>query len=246
MTLQRAVELLTSRHVGGLLVAVPLNGLDKELGADYARLADGLVLVGQSPLRGAGMSAAEVGDAHGGMLVGQHRGRLGWRRLAYIAGPERNRAARRRLAGFRRGLEGAGAGSRLVAVAHDRWSAESGRLQARELRGARRRPNAIFAANDLIALGVVQAAAELGLRIGADLGLVGDDDIETVRHLEVPLTSVAPPKRELVRRAAELLLARARMDGTRQRARLRPELVLRESCGAGRDAGRASRAGGGA
>jgi LacI family transcriptional regulator len=238
--LEQALALLTSRHVAGLLVSVPLNGVLRR--SDWDQLQSAMVVVGQEVPRARGRGGAllrpplvDVDDRHGASLVGHHLVGLGWRRVAFLAGPERDRTARARLEGFRRGLERAGAGGALRAVRHGDWTVHSGYEGARALLSSTRTPDAIFAANDLIALGVARAAAELGRRLGRDLGLVGYDDIEPVRYLEVPITSVAQPKRQLGLQAAKLLLARlAGEPPPARRVRLRPELVIRSSCGADR------------
>jgi LacI family transcriptional regulator len=69
------------------------------------------------------------------------------------------------------------------------------------------RPSAIFAANDNLAVGVLTAASGLGLRIGADLSIVGYNDIPLVSRLPVPLTSVRTPFEQIAATALELLLA---------------------------------------
>lgn len=234
--LEQALGLLTSRHVAGLLVSVPLNGVLSR--ADWAQLQSAMVAVGQEVPRTRGLlrpPLVDVDDRYGAGLVGHHLAGLGWRRVAFLAGPEGDRTARARLEGFRRGLERAGAGATLQAVRHGDWTVHSGYEGARALLGRTRAPDAIFAANDLIALGVARAASELGRRLGRDLGLVGYDDIESVRYLEVPITSVAQPKRQLGQQAAQLLLARlAGEPPPARRVRLRPKLMIRSSCGADR------------
>ena len=228
--LVRAFELLTSRMVSGLLVAVPLNGALKEVGE--SPLAGAVVMVGQGAPRGRGIGAVDLDDHRGGYLVGQHLLRQGWPSVAYVAGPERNRAARSRLSGLRKALADGGRPDALVAVSHGEWSVESGQAQAGELLRGRKRRLAIFAANDQLALGVARAAAGAGRRLGRDLGLVGYDDIETLRHLEVPITSVAQPKVELGRQAAGMLLRSILGGEEPNRVKLRPRLVVRQSCGA--------------
>jgi len=233
--LERALGLLLSRHVAGLLIAVPLNGLLDDASLDWSRLGAATVVVGQElPRAASSLVSVNVDDRHGGYLVGKHLCGLGWRRLAVVAGPERDRTARARLAGFRRALAEVGQEHALAAVIHgEGWSVDSGHRAGLQLFDGKRPPDAVFAANDLLALGVARAAAERGRRLGRDLGLVGYDDIEPLRYLEVPLTSVSQPKLELGRRAAELLLDRiAGALAPRRRPRLRPQLVIRQSCGA--------------
>lgn len=239
--LEQALDLLLSRHVAGLLVAVPPNGLLARAGLDWDALAPRVVVVGQEVPRGwkQRLCAMDVDDRHGGELVGQHLAGLGWSRLAIIAGPEPDRTAQARIAGFRWALEQTAQPAALTAVRHGEWSVRSGHRLALELLHGRPSPDAIFAANDLIALGAAQAARETGRNLGQDLGLVGYDDIEPMRYLQVPITSVAQPKLELGRRAARLLLEALARGGVSRPAPLKPKLVVRDSCGAAARTGQA-------
>lgn len=89
-----------------------------------------------------------------------------------------------------------------------RPDAAKGRSVGEQLAGipARRRPTAVFCANDLIALGLLQHAIGRGWSVPGDLALVGYDDIEFAAAAAVPLTSVRQPRQELGRTAAELVL----------------------------------------
>ena len=91
-------------------------------------------------------------------------------------------------------------------------------------------PDAVFAANDLVALGVLQAVGLLGgLRVPEDVALVGYDDIEFAASAGVPITSLRQPRDRMGTIAVDLLLAE--IDGATERSRivLQPELVVRES-----------------
>lgn len=95
------------------------------------------------------------------------------------------------------------------------------------------RPTAIFAANDRLALAVYKTARELGLRIPADLAVVGFSNLAIAAHLEIPLTTVAMPTFEIGRKAAEIVIGRilGTVTGLQQHI-LATELIVRESCGA--------------
>ena len=107
--------------------------------------------------------------------------------------------------------------------------AEGGRAGAR-LAGlpASRRPTAAFCANDLLALGLLQEAVRLGLRVPEDLAIVGYDDIEFAEAAAVPLTSVPQPRHRIGRIAAELLIAEARDRGAAHEHR---QVVLHPGAG---------------
>jgi DNA-binding LacI/PurR family transcriptional regulator len=104
---------------------------------------------------------------------------------------------------------------------------------ADELAGmpATRRPTAIFCANDLLALGVLQGLTARGLRVPDDVALLGYDDIEYAAGAAVPLSSVRQPREQLGRTAAQLLLEEStdREHHQHRHVVFQPELVVRQS-----------------
>ena len=112
-------------------------------------------------------------------------------------------------------------------------SADAGREAAGRLLAlpAARRPDAICAANDLLALGVLQALTRAGVRVAADIALIGYDDIYFAASAAIPLTAVRQPAWERGRSAAELLMAEidAGSSGEYHQVIFQPELVVRES-----------------
>jgi DNA-binding LacI/PurR family transcriptional regulator len=95
-------------------------------------------------------------------------------------------------------------------------------------------PTAIFCYNDMTALGVLSEAAVQGRSVPEDLSVVGFDDIFFGSYLNPPLTSVCQPKKELGRRAMQLLLALLRKEETERTILLQGELVIRGSTAAPR------------
>lgn len=111
----------------------------------------------------------------------------------------------------------------------------SGYKAANELLSGRKKFSAIFAYNDIIALGTMEAILEKGLRIPEDIALIGADDIEFDRYAKVPLTSIAMPKHEMGQEAVKLLMDRISGQSVSNSPRkivLEPTLVVRDSCGA--------------
>ncbi|MGB5057417.1 MAG: substrate-binding domain-containing protein, partial [Candidatus Promineifilaceae bacterium] len=88
----------------------------------------------------------------------------------------------------------------------------------------------VFACNDLMAVGVISAVTELGLRVPQDLSVVGFDDVRLASFTNPPLTTIAQPKYEIGVIATEMLLARAQnIDAPTRLQRLDTELVIRQS-----------------
>ena len=109
-----------------------------------------------------------------------------------------------------------------------------GYREAKALLSCRKRPTAIFAGNDYIALGCYKAIKEMGLRIPDDISIVGFDDLKFSSHLEVPLTTVRQPKYEIGKRACEILIMRITQKNPPRKFKkivLPTQLVIRESCG---------------
>ena len=98
------------------------------------------------------------------------------------------------------------------------------------------RPSALLVGNNLMTLGALAAIRELGLRIPDDVAVIGYDDMPWAPAFDPPLTAVRQPGYEMGRRATELLLERVE-DPERepQVVMLQPELIVRRSCGAGRE-----------
>ncbi|WP_435971708.1 LacI family DNA-binding transcriptional regulator [Streptomyces sp. Qhu_M48] len=172
-------------------------------------------------------------DVLGGLLAGRHLLRAGHRRIAYVRGPDRLRQVRDRRDGLLRAVEEAGLGPHTVVdVPTERLDVRDGRDAASRLIGISPRPTAVFCANDLLALGVMQTAFAAGLRVPDDLAVVGYDDIEFAEACLIPLTSVRHPAGEIGRLAAELLLEELDTSPeTHQHEAvvLQPELVVRRS-----------------
>jgi LacI family transcriptional regulator len=174
-----------------------------------------------------------VDDVLGGRLALEHLVDLGHERVAFVGGPEQLGQVRDRLLGARvTWAEADRDPDRLTVVATDELSVAEGSRAAQRIAGTARRsrPTAVFCANDLLALGLLQGCLALGLRVPEDLAVVGYDDIDFAAAAAVPLSSVRQPRRDLGRRAAELLLDEtSNPDHEHQQVCFTPELVARAS-----------------
>jgi LacI family transcriptional regulator len=174
-----------------------------------------------------------VDDELGGRLAVEHLVELGHERVAFVGGPAHLGQVRDRLQGARTawseaGLDPAG----LSVLDTDGLTVVEGSRAAQRIAGTSRRTRATaaFCANDLLALGVLQGCLGLGWRVPEDLAVVGYDDIDFAAAAAVPLTSVRQPRRELGRRAAELLLDEtSNPEHRHQQVCFTPELVARAS-----------------
>ncbi|HEY3872074.1 MAG TPA: LacI family DNA-binding transcriptional regulator [Actinocrinis sp.] len=166
----------------------------------------------------------------GGRSATQHLIDLGHRRIAMISGPDDVQFARARLAGYQSALTAAGLPAEPGLVVQAGLTREAGCAAARTLLQRPDRPTAVFATNDLQALGVYQAAREAGLSIPGDLSVVGFDDLPVVAWADPPLTTVHQPLTEMAVAATELALALGRGEPTTQiGVELATTLTVRES-----------------
>jgi LacI family transcriptional regulator len=199
---------------------VVLMGVDPE-DADVRRLVRSeLATVGVDvDLPGPSTTAVMSDNEAGAALAVSHLHGLGHRRIATITGLLDTRPGSDRLRGYRRALQERGLAYRDELVAYGDFYVESGRAAMARLLALAEPPTAVVAASDLMALGAIRTATELGVRVPDDVSVVGFDDIQLVGHLNPPLTTVRQDKAGLGAAAGAALLAR--IDGAPDQ----PELV---------------------
>ncbi|RFU85590.1 LacI family transcriptional regulator [Streptomyces triticagri] len=224
------LSLFAEQRVRGVLVT-PADTTGRGLG-DIERRSIPYVHVDREVPAAEGCSVS-VDDVMGGTLAVRHLLDAGHRRVTYISGPMRLPQCRDRHAGALAALREAGLpDDALHLVESARLDVASGIDAGARLLGLPERPTAVFCANDLLALGVLQAMYAAGVRVPRDLAIVGYDDIEFAAAAVVPLTSVRRPAQRMGRAAAELLIEETAEDADDHRHRsvvLQPELVVRGS-----------------
>jgi Transcriptional regulators len=180
----------------------------------------------------------EIENHAGAMAMTRHLLSLGHRHIAFIGGPELNHDARERLRGFRDAIA-AHADARGSEFAGDFDEASGFRAGSAIAAGdPAQRPDAVFAANDMMALGCLYAFAQAGLEVPRDIALAGFDDIPLARFVHPSLTTMRVSITELGANALKRLLAQIESDeaATDERHVLLPELVVRQSSGGPRTA----------
>ena len=171
----------------------------------------------------------------GGLSAARHLIELGHRRIGVVAGPEQMLCSRARVDGYRAALETAGLTFDPALIKAGDFSRQAGYERGRELLELAVRPTAVFAGNDEQALGVYEAARELGLRIPEELSVVGFDDLPAARWVGPPLTTIRQPFADMAVAAARMVIGLARGDDrvqTTRRIELATELVVRSSTAA--------------
>lgn len=180
-----------------------------------------------------GFSSVSVDNVLGGRIAVEHLLELGRRRIAIVGSSSLGSHVADRYAGAARGALEAGVGATVELVDIAKLDVDSGIAVANSLldRHPADRPDALFAVDDLVAIGIVLTlAASAGVRVPEDLAIVGYGDIEFARSTPVSLSSIAHPARLMGRRATELALHQAADPGrSLSHLLLKPRLVVRET-----------------
>ena len=172
-------------------------------------------------------------DSYGGAYaMVKHLVACGHRTIAHIAGPAENIDARERLRGYREALACELPGTRELVI-HGDFTEESGYKAAQELLASTERPQAIFAANDMMAIGCMSSLLEAGWSIPGDTGIAGFDDIPTARYVRPALTTVCAKIADLGARALACLAGAIENPETLASITetVPAEVVVRASCG---------------
>jgi LacI family transcriptional regulator len=214
-------------RVDALIVMSPYA--DEELLSTALSGRTPLVLLGGGAAPG-GHPRLSIDNHAGARQMTAHLLGLGHRRIAFIAGPPGNIEAAQRLAGYREALALHGAAGQVV---QGDFSEEAGLAAASRLAAAETLPDAIFAANDMMAIGCLQGLRALGRKVPDDVALAGFDDIPISRFLDPPLTTVGVPIAELGRQAVLCCLEILATGEAGESRTFTPELVIRASSGAG-------------
>lgn len=222
------IELLKEQRVAGLLISPVHTDLTQ-----LRRLRDGgtpVVLVDRTT-SDASFSSVSVDDVEGGRAAAQHLVDLGRTRIAFIGGPLKLEQVAQRLQGAQ-AVVAQHAGVALSIYETQALSVSEGRRVGERVAALppSERPDAIFTANDLLAMGVIQALVMTRtLSVPEDIALVGYDDIGFAASAVVPITSVKQPAEEIGATAVDLLLRGDASDSTPEQIVFQPRLVARAS-----------------
>jgi LacI family transcriptional regulator len=212
--------------VDGLIIAAHV--VDDPLVEALRRGGKQFILYGRYPADD--VSYVTVDDRAAAHSVVSHLLRVGYERVGTITGPQHMFEARDRLAGYVDALRDFGLPQVPELIVEGDWSETSGYAAMRRMLAAK--PDAVFAANDSMALAALRALKEQGLRVPEDVALVGYDDIPAAAAADPPLTTVRQPIRRLGEVAAQTLLALIDdPSGAQRRIILPTELIVRASCG---------------
>lgn len=227
------LRLLEQQRVGGVLWS-PVSGPSGRADA-LRRRGIPVVLVDRAG-DGSGYCSVSVDDVEGGRLAVDHLLTLGHRLVAVVGGPGSLQQVRDRRLGAEVARGQHGGEASLLTVSTQSMESASGVAAADQIIALPdgERPTAVFATNDLLAIGLLQGFVTHGLRVPEDIALIGYDDISFAASAAVPLSSIRQPRTDLGRRAAELLFAEIEAADSEephehQNVRFTPEIVVRRS-----------------
>jgi LacI family transcriptional regulator, galactose operon repressor len=198
------VDEAVQRRVDGVVVA----GGEVETVLEVLRDAGVAVVAVGSMVSGKPVDWVSADDMRIGHDATAHLHDAGHTRIATICGPPTTEPGRTRLAGYTQALADLGLAADPDLIVAGDWTRESGAAALRQLLALAQRPTAVFCANDLMAIGALDAALEAGLSVPSDLALMGVDDIDAANLVRPALTTVRIPAEEIGRAAGDLLLQR--------------------------------------
>ena len=215
-------------RVDGLLVMSPYVN---DSGFLTENLSSSLpVVLINTPLPNAGFASLSIDNYGGAMQMVRHLIECGHRRIAFIAGPDDNFDARERLRGYRDALAMHLPQVQEWVLSGD-FGEASGHAAGGVIAASAGRPDAVFAANDMMALGCLFGLNQAGINVPGEIALVGFDDIPLARYVHPPLTTMRVNIAELGGRALRALLA-ADGEAANDDSAFVPKLIVRASSGA--------------
>lgn len=252
--LARAIEDQGRKHGFNVFICSTDNDADKE--EEYYQLfmkkrVDGIIMVSRDKqnvvvkkilsekvplvmiareIFSAPVTSVMVDDYYGGMQAGQHLLQQGHQNIAVIVENLTELGSKERLRGCVDAMKEAQLELDPQLVIEGGYTLESGKAAMKQLLQQKQRPTAVFACNDILAIGAIQAVREGGLKVPDDISIVGYDNTILAAIIDPPLTTVAQPMQEIGERSVALLVQQIQSKETvRQRVLLMPDLVVRQS-----------------
>lgn len=227
---QSTFEKFRERHVDGLIIATAKR---KDKLIDECR-KDGTPFVQAIRTSNDPDVCSVVSDERiGGHMVISHLAQLGHKKIAFVAGPQFLSTGYERYQGFLQGMKAAGLKpDKDLVVFCDSFSEEDGRNATSKLLALRKKFTAIYASNDIMALGVYDELEANGIKCGKDISVVGFDDMPFADKFNPPLTTVHTPLVNIGSEAARILLEKINDNDIPARTiKLKPDLIVRASTG---------------
>jgi LacI family transcriptional regulator len=224
--MQRCIRRMMERNADG--VAVMTFGIEQPLLDQLADRKIPLVFVDVAPDRPE-ISVLKVDYSHGIRQGVQHLAALGHREIAFVTGPLRLHSAHSRLEAFEEALEECGIPLDKRFVLEGDHTMEGGMAAAEQMLAQKKLPTAVMCSNDMLAIGVLHTLSRAGLRVPADISIIGFDDIRMAEMMIPPLTSIQMSRAELARAAVGALRAHVEKTSPQREYPIDTRLVVRQS-----------------
>jgi LacI family transcriptional regulator len=224
------IELLIQHRVQGIILAPVANttqNFKKLLERNFP-----VVLVDRVPAKFSGCSVTSD-DFEGGRIAGEHFKELGFKKIALLSNPSKSEKMKQRIAGFQGSFKGVDGEVTFELIKIENWSFAEGVVAGNVIakRATKDLPRAIFCANDLVAMGLLQSLQRAKIDVPGEIAIMGFDDIEAASEVTIPITTLRQPLDELGRLAMRLLYEEISQMGNHVHTQqmLSPELIIRES-----------------
>ncbi|CAM2824973.1 LacI family DNA-binding transcriptional regulator [Paenibacillus sediminis] len=191
------------------------------------------VVVMDRELKAEHVHSVLVDNEQGAYTATRHLINLGHRKIAYLSGPVNSYNNQKRLVGFKRALEEADIAFQSAINVQGHFTEHGGYQVMKSLLMSKNVPDAIFSANDEMAIGAIQALTEAGIRVPQDVAIVGFDDIRLSSYIRPALSTIGHPKQEWGTVATHVVFQTLQDPSEQSRSiMLDTELIIRDSCGA--------------
>lgn len=221
------ISILKQKYIDGIIIA---TGLKEDKAIKELLKADIPVALLSRDVSSLAVDAVLVDDFLGGYEATEYLISLGHKRIAMITEDINFPTIGARFEGYKQALEKAGLPYDESLVSLNNTSLDEGKQSTREFLHLSVPPTAIFASTEFLAIGAIQAARELKIKVPQDLSIIGFDDTVLSTICDPPLTTIAQPIYEMSKKVVELLIEEIEdSKETKQRIVLSPKLVVRAS-----------------
>lgn len=221
------LRLLVEKCIEGVILATAK--IRDNIIAELERTSCPYILLSRN-IRGVKENSISVDDITGGYLATEYLITLGHCNIAHISGPYNTTVALDRIMGYKKALQDYGVPFQRIYLKEGDFRIKGGYQEMRQLLQLRVPPTAIFTANDLLAIGAMEAIREKGYDVPADFSIVGFDDIKIASYLSPPLTTIRQPMVKMGSLAIIKLLEKIEYKVSHPNIMIKPELIERKSC----------------
>ncbi|ELK47774.1 LacI family DNA-binding transcriptional regulator [Halobacillus sp. ACCC02827] len=221
-----AVKFLREKRVDGAIILA--HNIDDDIAVEAAREGFPLVVLDRK-LNNDNIYHVEVDNEHGGFIATEYLIKYGFKKIGYVSGPSNSYDNKRRLEGFKKALD------MHNIVFQSKWKVsgdftrEGGYRAAKLLIAQQEMPEAVFFANDEMAIGGLKAFEEYGIKVPEDISIIGFDDIQISEFVSPPLTTVSQPKYEVGALAVHIIFQALQNQDVDSKYTLHTKLVQRNS-----------------